>query len=100
MVKVFATVLLTLLLGQSTGAMSFVAERACRELCPNEESGKSCLPGCSECACCGMLRALPPAPLSAPTVALAPETVRSAPVRRIAAPAPQEIFHVPKSLLV
>jgi len=45
--------MLLVLVGQTTGAISFIAN--CQEQCRDEDGGAaSCLPGCADCACCGL----------------------------------------------
>ena len=97
--KIVISALLLVLVGQTTGAISFIAN--CQEQCRDEDGGAaSCLPGCPDCACCGLsgvlLRMPNRGPLSVPTV----ERVWPASTPPLAAPAPRDILHVPKSLLV
>src|SRR5262252_7993826 len=55
--RILVAALLLILVGQTTGALSFLTP--CDEQCSAEQGGAaSCLPGCPECACCGMARVL------------------------------------------
>jgi len=96
--RMLVIALLAILVGQTTGAISFVA--SCGEQCSAEEGrAASCLPGCTECPCCGMARVLLTVPLGAEPTAVTVERVWAERVDEIVAPAPQDIGHVPKRLL-
>jgi hypothetical protein len=97
--KSFITALFLVLLGQTTGAFSALGN--CNERCAAEQGGAaSCLPGCADCACCGLTRVLLQTPhQDAPTLRTV-QRVWSAPLSAIASPDPEDILHVPKPLLV
>jgi len=96
--RLLVTAVVMILLGQTTGALSFVAP--CHEHCSAEQDGAaSCLPGCPECACCGMARVLPNIALQGKPTDVTVERVWPERVHAIASPAPQDIAHVPKRLL-
>ena len=100
-VKILMALTFALFLGQATGAWSFVGERACKDQCPTEQRGGACLPGCPDCGCCGVGRRVvvePPVVLraAAPAIAYVSTGTEDAP----ASPDPEEIFHIPKPLLV
>jgi len=97
--KGLVTALFIILIGQTTGAFSALAN--CNEQCPAEESGAaSCLPGCADCACCGLSRVLLNMPYRGVPALRTVERVWSAPLAAFATPDPDDIQHVPKPLLV
>lgn len=99
MSKALVTALFIILVGQTTGAFSALAN--CNEQCPAEQSGAaSCLPGCADCACCGLSRVLLTMPYQDAPTMRAVERLWPAPLAASAAPDPEDILHVPKSLLV
>lgn len=99
-VKTFVTLMFALFLGQAIGAWSLIGEGGCKEQCPTEQRGQTCLPGCSDCACCGIARVLvvrgatPGA--AAPAIGFVSTGCENAPQ----SPDPQDIFHIPKTPLV
>ena len=99
MSKILVTVVVALLLGQTTGALSFFSEMGCEQQCAAEQAGTSCLPGCSECACCGMARVLLTVSLRGEPTAFTVERILSDTIDAVVAPEPTDIFHIPKRLL-
>ena len=100
MVKVLVSLTFGLFLGQATGAWSFVGERACKEQCPTEQRGGACLPGCPDCACCGVGRVVAEELAVPRVVAPAVEFVSIGTEDAPASPDPEEVFHIPKPPLV
>lgn len=97
--RAFITALLLILLGQETGAFSALS--SCIEQCPAEEGGAaSCLPGCADCACCGLTRVVMPILSGGAPAIRTVERLWSVPLAAHAAPDPDDILHVPKSLPV
>jgi hypothetical protein len=98
--RILVTLTFAMFLGQATGTWSFVGERACKEHCPTEQRGGACLPGCPDCACCGVGRVVAERPVVPRVVAPASEFVSSSTEDALASPDPEEIFHIPKPPLV
>ena len=100
MTKILVTLVLALFVGQATGARSALTEGTCREQCPKEERGGPCLPGCPDCACCGVARVVMKLPATlctaAPQIGFVSPRAEDVP----AAPDPEEIVHIPKRPLV
>jgi hypothetical protein len=96
--RALVTLLLVFLLAETTGVMSFFV--GCADQCADEQAGSdSCLPGCTQCACCGMSRSLLDEPLAARPTDSGGERVWPTLAQFVAAPSVQEIAHVPKLLL-
>ena len=99
-VKILVSVLLAIVLGQTTGALSYVAERGCVDQCPEKQGGATCLPGCTACTCCGFPRSvLRPMLAHRPLVPLV-GVVQHETRQIVSSAAVEEIFHVPKHPLV
>ena len=99
-VKILVALTFALFLGQATGAWSFVGERACKDQCPTEQRGGACLPGCPDCGCYGVGRVVVEGPVVLHAAAPAIDCVATGTDDAPASPDPEEIFHIPKLLLV
>jgi hypothetical protein len=106
-VRVAATLLLVLFLGQSLGVPALegpcvlaqcAAEGQANGQAPNEQANGDCTTPCAACLCCGPIRTLPP--LGASALTAAPVTPAKLLAERDAflpdSP-PHEILHVPKA---
>ena len=98
--KILVTLTFAMFLGQATGAWTVVGERACKAQCPTEQRGGACLPGCPDCACCGVGGVVAAHPVVPRVVAPAIEFVSSGTGDAPPSPDPEEIFHIPEPPLV
>lgn len=96
--RVVLLVVLALLTFDVSGLATLCGDAGCDEDCPTDLSGGDCAPNCHSCSCCSLPKvagSTAQAALELPVAAMS--WVRAN--KRLPAPEPADILHVPKLLL-
>ena len=84
---------------QTASGIARVSDEACSQSCPDDAPDGSCPPGCNDCSCCAHLN---PVVASIVLVETVEGITQDAPVISTSlppSPEPNDILHIPKSLL-
>ena len=88
-----------LIVVQTAGGSACAAQSVCNQSCPDDAPDGTCPPGCNDCSCCAHVN---PAVAPRPLVETVEPAMQDAPTFSTAlppSPEPNDILHVPKSLL-